>query len=509
MESSAKAVRQFVRRDSASALRKLGVERIRDCTWADHVNWNLTNRFRRSRPTSSFFHKGLCNILEGRNTLARQPGTAGPKGSGNRQLVHTPSMFHEFFLRGPRARIAWAWFGLASIMGKAVFSAWNKRRYNDFTLDFYNMVAYGQEYGLGHEQMVDRLYSIMWSWLSIQMAQFLVYPVLRILHNYWAASWRFVLVEEYLQRWHRNSRPLEGVSQRIHEDAHRFTEGINWITYDLLDSIASLMAFTPLLAMLGEKVPPPGFGKGEVPGVWLACAAVGGGIVGTCISLFIGRHLVAIRVTIQRLNAKLRRDLVLVESAYEHVAGADPDEYSTKRSCRASRLAPFAPLLTEMWNAYSTMYAHLGALRFWNELWSNVDELLPYILVAPRLIAADPEMRLSYGDLAQIKNAVGRVFNQIWTWAEKWEDLTEWMSVHRRLHELEEMLANADDREALAALATPTPSFGKVFGHALPFKALSSAVPVARSASSSPTAVIPSSSFRGVRSEPFRMADMV
>jgi peptide/bleomycin uptake transporter len=271
-------------------------------------------------------------------------------------------MFHEFFLRGSRARIAWAWFGLASIMGKAVFSAWNKRRYNDFTLDFYNLVAYGQEYGLGHEQMVDRLYSIMWSWLSIQMAQFLVYPALRILHNYWAASWRFVLVEEYLQRWHRNSRPLEGVSQRIHEDAHRFTEGINWITYDLLDSIASLVAFTPLLATLGEKVPPPGFGKGEVPGVWLAYAAVGGGIVGTGISLFIGRHLVAIRVSIQRLNAKLRRDLVLVESAYEHVAGADPDEYSTKHSRRASRLAPFAPLLTEMWNAYSTMYVDLGAL---------------------------------------------------------------------------------------------------------------------------------------------------
>lgn len=74
-------------------------------------------------------------------------------------------------------------------MGKAVFSAWNKRRYNDFTLDFYNLVAYGQEFGLAHEQMVDRLYSIMWSWLSIQMAQFLVYPALRILHNYWAASW--------------------------------------------------------------------------------------------------------------------------------------------------------------------------------------------------------------------------------------------------------------------------------------------------------------------------------
>ena len=63
--------------------------------------------------------------------------------------------------------------------------------------------------------------------------------------------------------------------------------------------------------------------------------------------------------------------------------------------------------------------------------------------------------------------------------------------------------------EALAAFATPTPSFGKVFGHALPSKALPLAMPVARSASSSPTAVIPSSSFRGVRSEPFRMADMV
>jgi ABC-type uncharacterized transport system fused permease/ATPase subunit len=179
-------------------------------------------------------------------------------------------------------------------------------------------------------------------------------------------------------------------------------------------------------------------------------------------------------------------------------------QYDVRPSRRAGLIASLISLIASL-----IRYVHLGALRFWNELWSNVDELLPYILVAPRLIAADPEMRLSYGDLAQTKNAVGRVFNQIWTWAEKWEDLTEWMSVHRRLVELEEMLANADEREALAAFATPTPSFGKVFSHALPSKALPLAMPVARSASSSPTAVIPSSSFRGVRSEPFRMADMV
>ena len=124
-------------------------------------------------------------------------------------------------------------------------------------------------------------------------------------------------------------------------------------------------------------------------------------------------------------------------------------QYDVRPSRRAGLIASLISLIASL-----IRYVHLGALRFWNELWSNVDELLPYILVAPRLIAADPEMRLSYGDLAQTKNAVGRVFNQIWTWAEKWEDLTEWMSVHRRLVELEEMLANADEREALAAFAT-------------------------------------------------------
>ena len=35
----------------------------------DHVNWNLTNRFRRSRPTSSCDTMvQYCNILEGRTT---------------------------------------------------------------------------------------------------------------------------------------------------------------------------------------------------------------------------------------------------------------------------------------------------------------------------------------------------------------------------------------------------------------------------------------------------------
>lgn len=311
-----------------------------------------------------------------------------------------------------------------------------------------------------------------------ELASILVYPTLRIVSNYWAASWRFALMEHYVAHWHATKRPVEGASQRVHEDTQRFAKGITWIAGDLLDSVSILLSFSPLLAQVGAEVPPPGYRKGEVGGYWLMLFVWGSSFGGICISAFLGRHLVQLEVNNQVHEARLRRDLVLVETAYERLAAANgavrgPAGASGAGHARAEPLAggrevallekgadntplptrrggmhSFAPVLTDLWRNYAVMYAHIGGLGYWNELWSNYDEVVPYVLLAPRLVASDAAYRLSYGDLTRLSNATGHVFRSLTRWSNNWVDLAEWVSVIRRLLEFESTLYEGRERRA-------------------------------------------------------------
>ena len=51
--------------------------------------------------------------------------------------------------------------------------------------------------------------------------------------------------------------PIEGASQRLHEDTQRFSKGLDLFLGIVLDALCTLVVFTPILFDLGAQAPPP------------------------------------------------------------------------------------------------------------------------------------------------------------------------------------------------------------------------------------------------------------
>jgi ABC-type long-subunit fatty acid transport system fused permease/ATPase subunit len=143
----------------------------------------------------------------------------------------------------------------------------------------------------------------------------LVMPLISYLQNRWQLLWRLTLIECYLHRWNIDNM-VENAGQRVHEDTQKFVKGLQKVCQSLLESMFRLFAFMPILTELGRQVAPPPFlgGKPGVNDLWLVSLvfifALGGLGVSTCL----GKPLVSLEVANQRVEADLRKKLVLLET---------------------------------------------------------------------------------------------------------------------------------------------------------------------------------------------------
>lgn len=125
-----------------------------------------------------------------------------------------------------------------------------------------------------------------------------IHPVAGYLRNRWVLAWRLSLIESYIALWETSMPPIEGASQRVHEDTQRFASGVQSCVAAVVDALLTLAIFCPLL----WRLDPP------LMGVAIATAVSGVGV-----SALVGRHLVDLEVGNQKAEAALRRGLVILE----------------------------------------------------------------------------------------------------------------------------------------------------------------------------------------------------
>ena len=106
-------------------------------------------------------------------------------------------------------------------------------------------------------------------------------------------------MKSYLHRWNVTIPAIEGASQRVHEDTQRFAVGIQSCVAVVLQSIFTLGVFCPVLYSLDPEL------------MAVACGAAGGGLL---VSMLVGWPLVDLEVNNQRVEAELRKKLVLLEA---------------------------------------------------------------------------------------------------------------------------------------------------------------------------------------------------
>ena len=348
-------------------------------------------------------------------------------------------MLVEFFWRNGWPGVAGAWIGLMAFVAHGVFNAWLKLRLNAWYAEFYdlmqtqshateaasgdepsgNLLSANGEYLLTQRRAVQTL---LRQFCAIVAPVVVIPPAARYISSRWTYAWRVCLIRAYLDLWNPAVVTIEGAAQRLHEDTQRFSDGVYTCVTMLLDSVMTLVTFSPLLYELGTQISAP---FGDAPDWWLLAVAVCGAVGGVGISALVGCHLVTLEVKNQLVEAELRTRLVVLA---ERPEDAPPAPFSTA----------FSGQLRELWINYSRLFREFVLMNTWLSLFDQTWAIVPYVLCAPRLFDADASHRITLGTLVQASNAFGKVFDSLAVVSSNWAAINAFRSVVRRLGEYEQ-----------------------------------------------------------------------
>jgi len=217
--------------------------------------------------------------------------------------------------------------------------------------------------------------------------------------------WRRWLTKQYLQDWldskafyrlQLTGAATDNPDQRIQEDLNRFTDISLTLTLGLLNSIVTLLSFVTILWTLSGPITLLGI---TIPGymVWFALFYA---ILGTFVTMKIGRPLIALNFMQQRYEADFRFSLVRLRENAEGVAlyGGEPREYDV-----------FVTRFTHVVDNFWAIMRRIKAIGWWTNFYAQFAVIFPYVVVAPRYFAK----AIQLGGLMQTAEAFGQVQNSL------------------------------------------------------------------------------------------------
>ena len=347
-------------------------------------------------------------------------------------------MIREFFCAYAWRTRLFAFSGLVVFVAHQGFRAYLKYAINEWYGRFYDTLQQGVEFSSGEADDAWRaaqrakVWAQLLEFATIVAPAVAIHPVANYIRNRWVLAWRLVLIEAYIALWDTAHPPIEGASQRVHEATQRFAAGVQGCVAAMLDAVLTLVVFCPLLWRLDPAL----------MGVAVATAVAGVGV-----SAVVGRHLVDLEVGNQKAEAALRRGLVILEVE----PGSLLPDTEARGAGGAQALGPvpvphhcvdatFVPLINALYVNYRRLYVNFAGLMLWLSTYDQFATLLPYLMVAPRLFAANEADVLTLGTLTQSANAFGKVFDSLSVVSENWLQVNEFRSVLRRLRQYEAAL---------------------------------------------------------------------
>lgn len=384
-------------------------------------------------------------------------------------------MLTEFFctFKSDRSVAAVAWIGAVLIAGHAVVHGYVKYSVNLFFKDFYDLLETAGALAANtsateadwRAKQAD-VYDGLCDFSKIVLVAVVVMPAAKWVRSTWALRWRLALMKTYILSWDANRPAIEGASQRVQEDAYRFSRGVELCLTTVLDAVITLGVFIPVLTELGSHTACPDslstfsfLGKG-----WLVGVAIFSAVVGLVVTVVLGHKLVLLEVDNQVVEAQLRRDLVVLETVPGSICAVHhlPDtsvtedaelahpEYSVVVSemhttmgdgvvsgSFLSPLAHFTPIMDGIRRNYDRLFLNFTILNLWIALFDQFNVILPYLVFAPLLFSPDPHKRIMLGTLVQVSNCFDKVFGALSVASENWTSINEFRSVLVRLRQFE------------------------------------------------------------------------
>ena len=313
----------------------------------------------------------------------------------------------------------WSIFGSLFILVSTWYQVQLDVRINQWFGEFYDTL---QEALTTPGSVTDTdFYAYLFTFAKIAGLWILINVFTTYFTEHWVFRWRTSMADYYHNNWYK-ARLIEGASQRVQEDTLKFARFLEKLGTGLLDSIMTLIAFTPILWVLSKQITMlPFFGEVDHALVWVAILAA---LLGTVMLVTAGIKLPGIEYNIQKEEAAYRKELVIGEDDSLSAAPQSIDELYNK-----VRLIHYKSYFH---------YLYFNVVK-WSYLQAMV--IVPYIALAPTIVTG----AITLGFVQQITRAFTKVETSLQYLVRNWNLIVEFISVWKRLNEFEAKLNSADD----------------------------------------------------------------
>ena len=331
-------------------------------------------------------------------------------------------MISSFFYT--RKWLLWSWGGLLILLSSLWIQVSLTVMINGWYGGFYDLMQNSANYVDNPKIGIDLFYQKLIS-LDLNDKSFLIlampYVVIATITNWftrvYGLRWREAITFDYVPKWREVTEDIEGASQRIQEDTHRFATLVESLGLKIVRSIMTLIAFIPVLWMLSEKTDIPFLGMEGGSLVWFALVVSIGGLI---ITWFVGSKLPGLEYNNQKVEAALRKDLVLGED--------DKENYAREET--------IIELFTGIKFNYQRLFNHYGYVDIWINAYDQFMVIVPYLLVGPGLFTK----LITLGVVVQVSNAFSKVHEGFGVFLYQFTAITELRSIWKRLKEFENNL---------------------------------------------------------------------
>ena len=234
--------------------------------------------------------------------------------------------------------------------------------------------------------------------------------------SHYVFRWRTAMNQFYMENWQK-LRHIEGASQRVQEDTMRFSTIMEQLGGNLINSVMTLIAFTPLLIALSSHITELPI-VGVVPHP-LLLSAIFWALFGTVLLAIVGVKLPGLQFRNQRVEAAYRKELVLGE---DDVDRAQPPTVGE--------------LFENVRRNYFRLYFHYVYFNVFRYLYLQTNNVFSLILMAPSIAAGT----ITLGLLNQISNAFSQVTSSFQYLVNSWPTVVELISIYKRLRAFEATL---------------------------------------------------------------------
>ncbi|WP_119273706.1 peptide antibiotic transporter SbmA [Taklimakanibacter deserti] len=253
----------------------------------------------------------------------------------------------------------------------------------------------------------------LWGFLKLAFVYVVIGTLTHFFASHYIFRWRTAMNDYYVSHW-PTLRRIEGAAQRVQDDTMRFSQTMESLGVNLIDSVMTLIAFLPILAQYSTLVTELPV-VGAVPNA-LVIAAVLWSVFGTTFLAFLGIKLPGLYFRNQRVEAAYRKELVFGE---DHAERAQP------------------PTLAELFRAvranYFRLYLHYCYFNVGRILYLQTDNIFGYFVLIPSIVAG----KLTLGPMQQILNVFSQVSQSFQYLVRAWTTIVELQSIYKRLRTFE------------------------------------------------------------------------